>query len=156
MSKSARRGSSSPGAAAPQTTGPAVDLALVHQRFGWILLAISLAFGLLIEVLLGFKAAAVVDPLGNELLSLAHFHGSFLGLVNLIYPLLTLTNATPERQRLDSVLLRVGSVALPLGFLLGAIGHPEGDPSAGILLSPVGALLIIYVAVDRALQTRRT
>ncbi len=53
-------------------------------------------------------------------------------------------------------MLRVGSVAMPLGFLLGAIGHPEGDPSIGIFLAPVGGLLLLYPVAVQALAAWRS
>ena len=46
-------------------------------------------------------------------------------------------------------MLLLGSASLPLGFLLGGIGHPEGDPSLGILLAPVGALLVLYTVATQ-------
>lgn len=109
-----------------------------HLRLGWTLIAIAFAAGLLLETLLGTKAVVVAeDALRKELWSLAHFHAAFLGLLNLVYP-----RIADARSRL----LLLGSVLLPLGFFLGGVAHPEGDPSLGIWLAPIGALLLVYVA----------
>ena len=121
----------------------------VHRVFGWTLLAISFLLGAAIETLLGMKAAAIHDPLRHELWTLAHFHAAFLGLFNLLYPLV----ATLGKRTTTFVI--AGSVLLPLGFLAGGIGHPEGDPSGGILLAPIGAVLLCAAAVEHAVRSRR-
>lgn len=120
--------------------------AKTHARFGWTLLFVSLAFGAGLETLEGFRVERLVgDPWVQRLWSLAHFHGTALGLVNLVYvgwadaePL-----GIPARRR-ASWALRLGSVCMPLGFFLGGLFHPEGDPSFGIALAPLGALVILY------------
>jgi hypothetical protein len=118
-----------------------------HLRLGWTLIAIAFAAGLLLETLLGTKAVVVAeDALRKELWSLAHFHAAFLGLLNLVYP-----RISDARSRL----LLLGSVLLPLGFFLGGIAHPEGDPSLAIWLAPIGAVLLVYVATVHALDAWR-
>jgi hypothetical protein len=115
-----------------------------HLRLGWTLIAIAFAAGLLLETLLGTKAVVVAeDALRKELWSLAHFHAAFLGLLNLVYP-----RVSDARSRLPLL----GSVLLPLGFFLGGIAHPEGDPSLAIWLAPIGAVLLVYVATVHALK----
>lgn len=120
--------------------------ARLHARFGWTLLLVSLAFGTVLEGLEGFRWAPLVgDALKHRLWSLAHFHGAALGLIHLVYVPWADTRALSESgRRRASWTLRLGSVALPLGFLLGGIAHPEGDPSLGIVLAPVGALLVLH------------
>ena len=44
---------------------------------------------------------------------------------------------------------------IPVGFLLGGFAHSEGDPGLGILLVPVGALLVISVAARQAIRAWR-
>jgi hypothetical protein len=131
--------------------------ARVHARFGWTLLLVSLVFGAVMEALEGFRWAPLVrDAWMQRLWSLAHFHGAAFGLLNLIYVPWADTTALSEGRRTSaSRMLRVGSVAMPLGFLLGGIGHPEGDPSIGIFLSPVGALFVIYAAAVQTLGVWR-
>ena len=43
---------------------------------------------------------------------------------------------------------------MPLGFFLGGIMNSEGDPSLGIVLVPIGALLLI-VALCRVAVGQR-
>ena len=120
-----------------------------HERFGWTALAIALAFGVALEGLHGFKAEAVaLDDLTREMWSLAHFHAVGLALVNLVY-------ASRASGRAASRALLVGSVVLPLGFLLGGIGHYESDPGVGIMLAPVGALLVVYAVAAKAVEAWR-
>jgi hypothetical protein len=45
--------------------------------------------------------------------------------------------------KLASFFLIDALVLLPLGFFLGGIGHSEVDPSLGVLLVPVGGLLLL-------------
>lgn len=117
-------------------------------RFGWISLFCWSLLGIALETLHAFKIAAFLsDDLTRLLLRLAHAHGGLCALVVLAH------HATA--REVSGHLLRIGALLLPLGFLLGAIGHPEGDPSIGILLSPVGALLFCAGLVRIALSVWR-
>lgn len=129
----------------------AEGLARVHARFGWTLLLVAMLFGAVMETLEGFRWAPLVgDAWRQRLWSLAHFHGAALGLVNLVYVQWADARALAEGSRVRaSRMLLLGSASLPLGFLLGGIGHPEGDPSLGILLAPVGALLVLYTVATQ-------
>ena len=51
--------------------------------------------------------------------------------------------------------LQAGALSVPLGFGLGAIGHPEGDPSVLVFLVPVGALALIYALTRTAVAAWR-
>jgi hypothetical protein len=77
--------------------------------------------------------------------TLAHAHGTLLGLMHLGFA--ATVRALPEwagapRDR-ASRLLVAGGVLLPLGFLLGGVVVYEGDPGLGVLLTPVGAALLL-------------
>jgi hypothetical protein len=122
-----------------------------HLRVGWLSLLVGVVAGVVVEGLLGFRWAGIVsDPLRRELLRLAHFHAGLLGLVNLVYAGFAEPPGLSARlQRAASRALRWGTVALPFGFLLGGLWHPEGDPGLGIVLVPLGAA---GVAVAVALQ----
>ncbi len=117
-----------------------------HRRYGWSALFIFMIMGTVLEGLLGFKSEQLLlDPLKRELWSLAHFHGALLALVNLVYAQWADSPETPEnRRRTASTTLIAGSMAMPLGFFLGGLSHPEGDPGIGIFLVPIGALLLLY------------
>jgi hypothetical protein len=112
-----------------------------------------------LELAHGFKLAAYLDDdVTRLMLTLAHAHGVGLALVALAFA----SHATPifEAKRIRAVwvakLLRAGSVLLPLGFLLGAIHHPEGDPGVGIALAPVGALLVLVALITTATSALQT
>jgi hypothetical protein len=136
---------------------PSTPFRRAHLRLGWPLLLVGVLAGTTIEGLLGFKWAALVeDPLRRELLSLAHFHAGLLGLVNLVYSGFADAPGLGARaQRLASWALRAGTLCLPLGFLLGGIWHPEGDPGVGIGLVPVGAGCIATALALQALASWR-
>lgn len=137
---------------------PSGDRARTHTRFGWMLLLVSLAFGAVLETLEGFRwAPLAADAWKQRLWSLAHFHGAALGLLNLVYVSWADTAAITPGWRLSaSRSLILGSAAMPLGFLLGGIGHTEGDPSLGILLAPVGALLILATVLVQTVAAWRS
>jgi hypothetical protein len=132
--------------------------ARVHARFGWTLLLVSLVFGAVLEGMEGFRWGPVVrDMWVQRLWSLAHFHGAAFGLLNLIYVPWADTRALSEGRRTSaSRMLIVGSVTMPLGFLLGGIGHFEGDPSIGIFLAPLGAVFVLYTVVIHTLAVWRS
>ncbi len=121
----------------------------VHERFGWTALFVALAFGAAIEGLHGIKASSyLLDPLRREMWSLAHFHAVGLAIVNIVY-------AVRLDQRAASWSLIAGSVLMPVGFLLGGVGHYESDPGVGIMLAPVGAALVLFAVGARALDAWR-
>lgn len=141
-----------------KTEAPAAQgRARVHARFGWTLLLVSLVFGTVMEALEAFRWAPLVrDAWMQRLWSLAHFHGAAFGLLNLIYvPWADAPALSEGRRSSASRMLRAGSVVMPLGFLLGGIGHLEGDPSIGVFLAPVGALFILYTVVIQTLAVWR-
>jgi hypothetical protein len=120
-------------------------------RQGWIGVACWMTIGLLLEGLLGYKAPGYLnDPQRRELFRLAHTHGTLLGAV-LILAALTGRHfgVAPWQAQLA---LQVGSVLMPVGFLLAGIWHPEGDPGLSIWLVPPGALLMIFGVVAVALS----
>ncbi|HMV51069.1 MAG TPA: hypothetical protein PLD20_04715 [Blastocatellia bacterium] len=122
---------------------------------GWIGLACWMAVGLLLEGLLGYKAPGYLnDPQRRELFRLAHTHGTLLSAV-LVLAALTARQfgAMPQPAQLA---LRIGSVLMPMGFLLAGTRHPEGDPGLAIWLVPPGALLIIFGVTARALSLKNS
>jgi hypothetical protein len=117
---------------------------------GWASVAVWMSAGLLLEGLLGYKIPSYLNDMQRrELFRLAHTHGAFLGLVLVAGALCVRRGATPPRAA--SLSLSVGSVLMPLGFLLAGIWHPEGDPGPAIWIVPPSALLIIFGAFAFAL-----
>ncbi|MBU8898625.1 hypothetical protein KRR26_23730 [Corallococcus sp. M34] len=133
------------------------DRPRAHARWGWTLLFVSLTLGVGLEAMEGFRWAPLVgDAWAHRLWSLAHFHGAALGLLHLVYVGWAEAPALSEASRAwASRLLRAGSLALPLGFLLGGIAHPEGDPSLGIVFAPVGAVAVLVAVALQMLGTWR-
>ena len=122
---------------------------------GWASVAVWMAFGLLLEGLLGFKSPPYLDDLQRrELFRLAHTHGTFLGVVLVVAALCgrRTAEAAPQAARLA---LRIGSLVMPIGFLLAGLWHPEGDPGLAIWLVPPGALLVIFGAVLMAMASAK-
>lgn len=109
------------------------------RSFGWWSLLVWLSLGLVLEGLHGFKVGFYLD-VGNDtrrlMFTLAHTHGTLLSLVQLAFAA-TLSANAPGLARAGT-LLRVASVLMPLGFLLGGLHVFGGDPGYGIVLVPIG------------------
>jgi hypothetical protein len=117
-------------------------------RTGWLLLAVSLPFGVTLEALHGFKVQAyLASATRREMWRLAHAHGTLLGLLCLVFTALAERYvAEPVRQTVARQ-IALGATLMPLGFFLGGILNSEGDPSLGIVLVPAGALLLVLALV---------
>jgi hypothetical protein len=123
---------------------------------GWWLLAVSLPLGVTLEALHGLKVEAyLASQTRRELWRLAHAHGTLLGILCLVFGALAERHIAPNVRRSVAWQLAWGAVSMPLGFFLGGILNSEGDPSAGIVLVPVGAGLLL-AALTRAARTSRT
>ena len=135
-----------------KTTDPTIRKTL---RTGWLLLAVSLPFGVTLEGLHGFKVQAyLASEMRREMWRLAHAHGTLLGILCLVSAALA-EAYIPESSRPGVMAaIRWGAVLMPLGFFLGGVLNSEGDPSLGILLVPVGALLLVVALVRVALPPR--
>jgi hypothetical protein len=105
-----------------------------------------------LETLHGFKLGWYLD-VGQEMrrlmFTLAHAHGTLLALVNIAAGLTMRAVKGFELTQGASRSLLWGAVLLPAGFFLGGLVIHGGDPGLGILLAPVGALLLLY-GVGRA------
>ena len=129
----------------PQRTS---DYARRHLRIGWWSLLCFATVGLVLEMLHGFKVRAYLD-VSNEtrrlMWTLAHAHGTLLSLVHVIFGLSLRATAESfvRNLRLISSCLIGASVLLPGGFFLGGIVVYGGDPGLGVLLVPVGAVLLL-------------
>jgi hypothetical protein len=125
-----------------------VDYAQRHLRFGWWSLLVFATLGLVLETLHGFKVRAYLD-VSNEtrrlMWTLAHAHGTLLAVIHIIFGLtLKVVRAVPAPElRGVSAALIAASLLLPGGFFLGGIAFYSGDPGLGILLVPVGAILLL-------------
>jgi hypothetical protein len=129
-------------------TEPTAPLARRHLQLGLWALLVFLTLGGALEGLHGFKLAWLLD-VGNEArrltLRLAHAHGALLGMLHVLFGLLLASPLAPDRDsaRRASACLSAALVLLPGGFLLGGLFARGGDPGPGVLLVPVGALLLV-------------
>ena len=123
---------------------------------GFVGIAVWMTFGLLLEGLIGYKIPAYLqDELRRELFRLAHAHGTLLSLL-LLVAALAIDRFNITVPRIAQLLLRVGVVVLPLGFLVAGVWHYESDPGIAIWLVPFAAVLIIFGLVAIALSARQT
>jgi hypothetical protein len=123
-------------------------LARRHHLVGWCGLLLFLSLGGILETLHGFKIGFYLDPehrLRRELWTLAHAHGTLLALVHIGFAagVQQFGRWTETRLRLTSFFLIDALLLMPAGFFAGGVGHSESDPSLGILLVPLGALLLL-------------
>ena len=130
-----------------------------HLRFGWWSLAFFLLIGTTLEAMHGLKVGYYLDASNSTrrlLWTLAHAHGSLLGLVHLGFAAtLGLGVVLSERSsRWASGCLAGASFLLPGGFAIGGWFAEAGDPGLGVLLVPVGAaaLLVSVVLTARAVR----
>lgn len=117
-------------------------------RFGLAALVLFAAGGVALEALHGFKVSWYlrVEAEGRrELLVLGHAHGTLLALIVLVVTGLwpRLSRVAAARRRFAAASLRGATLLLPAGFLLGGVGAKGGDPGYGILLVPLGAVLLV-------------
>jgi hypothetical protein len=140
-----------PSKTSPVTVDPAKDSQLLmkrHLRFGWWTLLVFLTLGLVLEGLHGLKAGfylSVTNETRRLMWTLAHAHGTLLALVNLGFAsTIRLLPDWPARGRgLASACLRASTLLMPAGFFLGGAVIYSGDPGLGIILLPVGGLLLL-------------
>jgi hypothetical protein len=126
-----------------------------HTRFGWWSLLGFLSLGVVLEAMHGFKLGFYLDVSSETrrlMWTLAHAHGTLLSLVHLVFGMYLMVGPTwPERAlRTASRCLFGASFLLPVGFFLGGIDVHGGDPGLGILLVPVGAILLFFAVLQAA------
>ena len=118
-----------------------------HLIFGWSSLLVFLTLGILLEALHGFKVGAYLDvskSMRRLMWTLGHAHGTLLSLVQIAFAftIRTLSPASARRMGLASSCLLAANVLIPAGFVLGGAAIYEGDPGLGIVLVPIGAILL--------------
>ena len=149
------------GALSSTSAVSATDLAQRHRVFGWWSLLVFATLGLALETLHGLKLGFYLD-VQNEtrrlLWTLAHAHGVLLSLLHLFYAstLRAGQGAAGMPGRLTSRLLVAATLLLPAGFFLGGILVYGGDPNSTVLLSPLGAVLLLWalLRIARAAMVR--
>lgn len=119
-----------------------------HLRFGWWTLLIFLTLGLVLEALHGLKIGfylSVTNETRRLMWTLAHAHGTLLALVNLgfAFTVRLLPEWSARERGVASICLRAATLLMPAGFFLGGTVIYSGDPGLGIILLPVGGLLLL-------------
>jgi hypothetical protein len=127
-----------------------------HLRFGWWSVLVFLTLGIVLETLHGFKVGWYLDVSNKTrrlLWTLAHAHGALIGLMQIAFAFTVHTvPAWDSRKRsLASHCLLAAGVLVPGGFFLGGTVFYAGDPGVGILLLPLGALLLLAAVVLTAM-----
>jgi len=121
----------------------------LHLSVGWWSLLVFILLGSLLEFFHGWKIGWYLDVSNSTrrlMWTLAHAHGSLLALVNIAFAWTTSRLAAPGNQLASRCLLG-STLLIPGGFFLGGISIYAGDPGLGILLLPIGALLLIIAIV---------
>jgi len=130
------------------------DFGRFHFRIGWWTVLVFVAMGIALEGMHGLKLGIYLD-LANaarrHMWTLAHAHGTLLGLVNVVFALSLRTFALAESEdgwlRRASLALVLATLLLPGGFVLGGITIYAGDPGLGVLLVPVGGFALLYAVL---------
>lgn len=127
------------------------------RRFGWWSLLLWLSLGLVLETMHGLKIGWYLD-VGNDarrlLLRLAHAHGTLLSLVTLLFAA-TAAGGEARLLRRAGDCLSWAAVLMPSGFLLGGLWPMGGDPGVGIVLVPIGGVLLVVGVLTTALSVTR-
>jgi hypothetical protein len=125
-----------------------IDYPFRHLRFGWYSFLVFAALGLGLETLHGFKVRAYLDSSSETrrlMWTLAHAHGVLLSLVNVLFALTLrlFPEVRVRHQKVASNCLILATLLLPGGFFLGGFVTYGGDPGTGILVVPIGAVLLL-------------
>lgn len=144
-----------------KTKADGAILAVHHVKSGWWLLVGFVSLGVVLESLHGFKVGWYLDASRETrrlLLTLAHAHGTLLALLHLGLGLSLRTGLIPEKPAptTASRCVSAASVLVPGGFFLGGLFARGGDAGLGILLVPVGALLLLVGLVQLAWRSGRS
>lgn len=130
---------------------------LRHLQVGWWGLFAFMAMGLALEAMHGLKLGYYLDvrnEVRHTMWTLCHAHGALLSLVNIAFALTLRSQVLRNPPPLASFGLIVGWLLMPLGFFLGGLSHHGGDPGIGILLVPVGGLVLLVAIFQAAWQLR--
>jgi hypothetical protein len=119
-----------------------------HLAFGWWALLIYLTLGIALEAMHGFKIGYLLD-VSNEtrrlLWRLAHAHGTLLALVNIAFAFTVKSSGELKAPSLIFAgrCLLGATILLPAGFFVGGLFVYGGDPGYGIVLVPIGAVMLL-------------
>ena len=120
-----------------------------HFRLGWWSLLVFVGLGIVLEGMLAFKAPWYVNVGDNEthrlMLRLGHAHGALLSVLNIVFAASLARLSLPAHARaLASRCLAAATLLVPGGFILGGLVTHGPEPGLGIVLLPVGAILLLF------------
>jgi len=126
-----------------------------HTLLGWRLLLVFLTLGFALELMHGLKLRLYLDvdqETRRLMWTLAHAHGTLLALVHLAFAsgVRAFSQGDPAWRRNASRLLTGSALLLPAGFFLGGLVVHGSDPWIGIVLVPVGALMLLLGVASAA------
>lgn len=162
MAKKKQTSTNSKSPEVPKQTIPlGKDISYSHIKFGWICLLIFLTTGIVLEAMHGFKTQwylNVAHETRRLMLTLGHAHGTLLALVNLAYGVVCGIGfiQMTDKTHLTSLLLKISSILMPAGFLLGGIQIYGGDPGLGIILVPVSAMFLLVAVTLIVFSVRKS
>ena len=137
-----------------RTSSPTGTRFRKHMRIGWWSLLFFLSLGLILEGMHGFKVQWYVGAENTTrrlMFTLAHAHGTLLSLVHLAFAFAA-RELGPGKTATSSWCLTVAGFLLPLGFFAGGVQTYHGDPGLGILMVPIGGLLLVIGVLLTALS----
>jgi len=139
---------------------PKSALASRHLGLGWCFVAIYLSMGMALEAMHGFKVdwyLNVANETRRLMFTLAHSHGTLLGILHIAFAssLSIAGRADAAWAKRAGACLTGAAVLLPGGFLLGGVVVYDGDPGRGVLLVPVGAILLLIAVIVTAINVRK-
>jgi hypothetical protein len=150
---------STPAPTAELNDDPLAVIVRRHLRVGWFSLLVFLSLGLALEALHGLKVQAYLNAMNETrrlMWTLAHAHGTLLALVQLgfAFTVLQVPAWSARARTIASTSLVAAGVLMPGGFFLGGIWVYAGDPGLGILLVPVGGILLFVAVLLSALSLK--
>ncbi|MFP6655308.1 MAG: hypothetical protein VCB25_06750 [Myxococcota bacterium] len=127
-----------------------------HLRFGFFALLVFLSLGFLLEFFHGFRIGAYLSEEFEPrrlMWTLTHVHGTLIALIHIALGAAWSRLRPSPSLRIASLCLFASACLLPLGFFLGGLFVYPPDPGLGIVLVPIGGVLL-FVGV--ALVARQT
>jgi len=127
-----------------------------HLRIAWWSLLFFLTLGIVLEILHAFKVGWYLDVTNDTrrlMWTLAHAHGTLLSFIHIA--LGVTIKSTPSIPaywvKRASPCLTGATILLPGGFFFGGLFIYQGDPGLGILLVPVGAVML-FISVGSVVR----
>jgi hypothetical protein len=132
-----------------------------HLKIGWWSLLAFLSLGIILEMLHGMKWSSYLGAdaeIRRLLWTLAHSHGTLLAIIHILFGLSLghLEFTESESFNWTGKILTCATLLMPIGFFLGGWIHYAADPGLGILLVPVGALLLFWAILRISLGLGRS